>query len=150
MKPVPTQKNSTTHTCNFTKKTFLIKEELSCPTENTIYSLPCTKGSGTFIKKPGKTTKDLNGKDSESYLLAGTSQLLSCTNEAIYIGKTIQEFRKRMDQHRRSGFHFSLPGHMQFIAHEQVKSKDPFIILARESLWIRTYQSISHGFNSHQ
>ena len=52
------------------------------------------------------------------------------------------------------GFHFALPGHklhnMQFLALEQVKSKDPFIILARESLWIRTYQAISHGLNSHQ
>ena len=52
------------------------------------------------------------------------------------------------------GFHFSLPGHslqhMQCIAIEQIKSKDPYVILARESFWIRKYQAISHGLNSHQ
>ena len=52
------------------------------------------------------------------------------------------------------GFHFSLPGHslqhMQVIALEQVKSKDPYIILARESFWIRQYQAVSHGLNSHK
>ena len=73
-----------------------------------------------------------------------------------------------MSQHRRSvrpvlglvdattpvGSYFALPGHelhhMQCIALEQVKSQDPFIILARESFWIRTFQAISHGLNSHQ
>ena len=93
---------------------------------------------------------------------------MKCSNEAVYIGKTSQHFRTRMGQHRRSvspflglgdtttpvGFHFSLPGHqlqhMQCIALEQVKDKDPYIILARESLWIRRYQAISHGLNSHQ
>ena len=172
----PFTKNTTTHTCKFTNKTFPIKEELSCHTENTIYSLTCTKGSGTFIKKAGKQSKvfpqagasDLSGKHTGSFPRAGGPKSMSCTTEAVYIGKTTQQFRDRMGQHRRSvnpmlglaevttpvGFHFALPGHklhnMQFLALEQVKSKDPFIILARESLWIRTYQAISHGLNSHQ
>ena len=48
----PYKKNTSTHTSNFTKKSYSIKEELSCYTENTIYSLTCIKGSGTFRKKP--------------------------------------------------------------------------------------------------
>ena len=165
----PYTKNTTTHTCNYTNKSYNIKEELSCYTENTIYSLTCTKGSGTFSKKAGKKTKICpQTGSSEVKKDGGQQKILSCSHEAVYIGKTTQQFRQRMSQHRRSvspvlglcdattpvGFHFALPGHelhhMQCIALEQVKSKDPFIILARESLWIRTYQAISHGLNSHQ
>ena len=93
---------------------------------------------------------------------------MKCSKEAVYIGKTCQRFRERMGQHRRSvspfwglgktttpvGFHFAFPGHqlqnMQCIDLEQVKSKDPNIILARESLWIRRYKTMSHSLNSHQ
>ena len=87
---------SSTYTCNFTKKTFPILEELSCyiKKKNPIYSLPCTKGSETFSKKPGKKTKtvcqtdtlDLNVKDSESCLRTGASKLFSSTNEAVHKG----------------------------------------------------------------
>ena len=88
---------------------------------------------------------------------------MSCLKEAQYIGHPSQPFRERMSQHKRSvspvlglletctpvGFHFSLPGHnlqhMQFLALEQVKDKDPYVILARESFWTGKYQAISHG-----
>ena len=169
-------KNSTTHTSNFTKQPYALTEVLSCHTKNTIYSQTCTKGSRTFHKKPGKKAKacpkdgtsELSGEDSPPCLKDGSQKVFSCPREAQYIGKTSQQFRTRMGQHRRSvspflglgeastpvGFHFSLPGHslqhMQCVALEQVKSRDPFIILARESLWIRKYQAISHGLNSHQ
>jgi hypothetical protein len=168
--------NTTTHTSKVTNTTYPIKEELSCYTENTIYSLTCTKGSGSFHKKPGKLTNlspqdgssQVDGKNSNSCQRDGGPKLLSCQREGLYIGKTTQQFRERMSQHRRSvtpflglgetttpvGYHFSLPGHslqhMQVIALEQVKSKDPYIILAQESYWIRTYQAVSHGLNSHQ
>ena len=172
----PYTKNTTTHKSNFTNKSYSIKEELSCYTENTIYSLTCIKGSGTFNKKPGRKAKVIpvdgvseeGGDQTETCPLAGGSKVYSCPKEGQYIGKTSQPFRERMSQHRRSvnpflgfgetttpvGFHFSLPGHslqhMQVIALEQVKSKDPYIILARESFWIRKYQAVSHGLNSHQ
>ena len=65
-----------------------------------------------------------------------------------------------MSQHRRLITPFlglgdtTTPGHslqhMQVIALEQVKSKDTDIIVAQESLWIRKYQAVSHGPNSHQ
>ena len=110
----------------------------------------------------------MDDKRSNSCQRDGGPKLLSCQREGLYIGKTTQQFRERMSQHRRSvtpflglgetttpvGYHFSLPGHslqhMQVIALEQVKSKDPYIILAREFYWIRKYQAVSHGLNSHQ
>ena len=151
----PYTKNTTTHTNNF-NKSYPITEELSCFTENTIYSLTCTKGSGSFQKKPRKNTKILPldgsseraGQDSTSCASAGKSKLFSCHNEAQYIRKTSQQFTKCMGQHRNSvstvlglgdvstlvGFNFSLPGHslqhMQYIAIKQVKNKDPYVILA--------------------
>ena len=51
----PFTQNSTTHTSNFTNKTFPINDELSCFTPNTIYSVTCTKDSGIFYKKSGKS-----------------------------------------------------------------------------------------------
>ena len=136
----------------------------------------CMKGSGTFNKKPGRRAKvnlldGLSQQDDEHIETCprdGGSKLFSCAKEGQYIGKTSQQFRERMSQHRRSvspflglgetttpvGFNFSLPGHslqhMQVIALEQVKSKDPYVILARESYWIQKYQAVSHGLNSHQ
>ena len=220
----PYTRNISVHTSNFSRKSYPIKEELSCFTKNTIYSITCTKGSGSFIKKSGNKTNSspstgssasngqhvpicplagsstldgnktnsspstgsstsndqnvpicplagsskMDGKDLTLFPHTGKSKKMSCPNEGQYIGMTSQQFRDRMVQHRRSvspflgqtdaktpvGYHFSLPGHslqhMQFVAIEQVKSQDPYVILARESLWIRIYQSINHGLNTHQ
>ena len=143
----PYTRNSTTHISNYTKQSYPIRDELSCFTENTIYSITCIKGSGTFCKKSGKSSKTcpLDGSSEPQDTTLRSSKLMSCSKEAQYIGKTSQQFRERMSQHRRSvspvlglletctpvGFHFSLPGHnlqhMQFLALEQVKSKDPYI-----------------------
>ena len=67
-----------------------------------------------------------------------------------YEGKTTQTFQQRFSQHRdyvkrgitteASGAHFNLPGHsvanMQGLILEKVKSKDPFILKAREHFYI--------------
>ena len=104
----PYTRNSTTHTCNFIKQSYPIKDEVSCFTENTIYSIKCIKGSGTFYMKSCKNTKTcpLDGssehQDTASFPSTGSSKLLSCLKEAQYIGRTSQQFRERMSQHRRS------------------------------------------------
>ena len=98
--------NTTTHTSKFTNTTFPIKEELSCFTENTIYSLTCIKGSGNFHKKPGKLAKviplagssELDGEHINSCQKAGGPKLFSCQREGQYIGKTTQQFCERMEQ----------------------------------------------------
>ena len=72
-------------------KTFPIQEELSCYTDTTIYSLTCTKGSGTFIKTPGKQTKvfpqtgasNLDGKHTGSFPRDGGPKIMSCTRVII-------------------------------------------------------------------
>ena len=100
MRPAPTQRQNYTHICNFTKEVFPIKEELSCFTENTIYSLTCSKGSGTFTKKPGENAKEFpldgalhpDGEDRAIYQKEQGSNLMKCSNEAVYIGKTSQHF----------------------------------------------------------
>ena len=69
---------------------------------------------------------------------------------------SVTSFLGRGDKTTPVWYHFSLPGqslqHMQSIALEQVTIKDPYIVLARESLWIRKYQavSLSHGLNFQQ
>ena len=138
----PYTKNVTTHTCNFTRKSYSIKEELSCFTLNTMYSITCTKGSGTFHKEAGKnltssqSTENLasDGHSTSTCPRAGEVKKMSCPTEGQYIGKSTQQFRVRSSQHRRSvkpfmgliyvstpgGYHFSQPGHdmhhMQFLA----------------------------------
>ena len=65
----------------------------------------------------------------------------------MYCGMTKRKFSQRISEHRDyakfhkieepSGQHFSLPGHtfhqINGLAVEQVKSKDPFILKAREA-----------------
>ena len=78
-----------------------------------------------------------------------------------YEGKTTQSFQKRFSQHRdyvkreitseASGEHFNLPGHsvadMQGLVLEKVKSKDPFVLKAREHFFIQKFDSFRHGLN---
>ena len=102
--------NTTTHTSKFTKTTYHIREEWSCCTENTMYSLTCTKGSGNFHKKPGKLTSlipqdgssKVDGKQINSCQMDGGPQLLSCQRERLFTGKTTHQFCERISQHRRS------------------------------------------------
>ena len=98
MKPAPIQKNK--HTFSFTKEVFPIKEVLSCFKDNTIDSLTCVKGSGIFTKKPSKKAKECpldgalepDGEDKSVYQKDGNSNLMKCSNEAVHIGKTSQDF----------------------------------------------------------
>ena len=49
------------------------------------------------------------------------------------------------------GEHFRLPGHshadMVFLPIEQVRVKDRFVLEARESYWIKNYDSLDKGLN---
>ena len=49
------------------------------------------------------------------------------------------------------GKHFSEKGHeihdMNFVVIEKVRSQNPFILKARESYWIKQYDSVRHGLN---
>ena len=78
-----------------------------------------------------------------------------------YIGLTRRSFRVRLAEHKQyvkskklekpSGFHFNLPGHdlshLSGLVLEQVKSKDPFVLRAREFLYIQKFNTYRNGLN---
>ena len=78
-----------------------------------------------------------------------------------YIGLTKQPFRNRLMEHKQyvksemleqpSGFHFNQPGHnvshLCGIILEHVKSSDPFVLRAREFLYIQKFDTYNNGLN---
>mgnify|MGYP003316783657 CR=1 FL=1 len=108
-----------------------IKDPVNCKDENVIYQWKCIKPN---CKDHPKTE---------------------------YQGKTTQSFQRRFSQHRdylkrdvtseASGEHFNLPGHsisdMQGLVLEKVKSKDPFVLKAREHFFIQKFDSFRNGLN---
>ena len=79
----------------------------------------------------------------------------------MYCGMTKWKFSVRMSEHRDyakfhkteepSGSHFNNPGHsfhnIQGLAIEQVRSKDPFILKARENWLIKKFDCYRNGLN---
>ena len=108
-----------------------IPDTVDCNTENCIYYWKCTKPNCSDFPK------------------------------CEYIGMTTRPFRKRFAEHRDypkrdiltepSGEHFSKPGHsvanMKGQVLEKVKSKDPFILKARESYLIKKFDTFRNGLN---
>ena len=49
------------------------------------------------------------------------------------------------------GKHFCKKSHeihdMSFVIIEEVKSKNPFVLKAREAYWIKQYDAVNHGLN---
>ena len=78
-----------------------------------------------------------------------------------YVGRTKRLFKTRLGEHlgyignenseEPSRLHFSLPGHnkhhLQGLGIEQVRSKDPFVIKAREHKYIQLFDSYRRGLN---
>ena len=108
-----------------TKEKIPIVSSLNCLSANVIYCITCKK-------------QDRN-----------------CKNCPQYIGQTSRPVYKRFSEHFSSikedataavGKHFSKNGHkqsdMQIIPFEQIHSKNPFTILAREKMYIRKLDSV--------
>ena len=78
-----------------------------------------------------------------------------------YIGLTKRPFKNRLGEHKQyvrseildkpSGYHFNQPGHtiadMSGIILEHVKSPDPFVLRAREFLFIQKFDTYNNGLN---
>ena len=78
-----------------------------------------------------------------------------------YIGLTKRPFRTRLAEHKQyirsslidkpSGYHFNQPGHtiadLSGIILEHVKSPDPFVLRAREFLYIQKFDTYNNGLN---
>ena len=108
-----------------------IKEAVTCDSKNVIYYWKCTK--------------------------ANCEDFPNCE----YIGQTKRQFKDRVAEHRDypkrdvltepSGEHFTKRGHnvshLRGVILEKVKNPDPFILKAREHLYIRKFDSFHHGLN---
>ena len=78
-----------------------------------------------------------------------------------YVGLTHRSFKARMAEHKQyvrstlldkpSGFHFNQPGHdlshFAGLVLEEVKSQDPFVLRAREFLYIQKFDTYRNGLN---
>ena len=109
-----------------------ITDAVDCSTENCVYYWKCTKNN--------------------------CSDFPRCE----YIGMTTRTFKKRFSEHRDypkrdvitepSGEHFSKRGHsvadLKGQVLEVVKSKDPFILKARESYLIKKFDTFRNGLNN--
>ena len=109
----------------------VIKDSVTCETENCIYYWKCKKSDCKSFPK------------------------------CEYIGLTSRSFKKRMAEHKQyvrstlvdkpSGFHFNLPGHnlshFSGLVLEHVKSRDPFVLRAREFLYIQHFDTYRNGLN---
>ena len=122
--------NSNTHTSTLTGQTWPIKHSITCEDSNVVYSVTCSHKAGQCLRR-----------------------------QAQYIGKVgTRPCRARCTEHRAAvthhfdtgvGEHFNLPGHdladFNFQPFEKIRSRDPFVLEARESFWIQKYGVLSEG-----
>ena len=87
----------------------------------------------------------------------------ACGSNCQYVVLTKRKAKIRWGEHKTSarpliqstskpvGKHFQQKGHevhdMKFVVIEHVKSKNPFVLKARESFWIHQYDAVRHGLN---
>ena len=108
-----------------------IKESVTCESENCVYYWRCQKANCKFYPK------------------------------CEYVGLTRRPYRLRLAEHKQyvkssmidkpSGFHFNQPGHnlshLAGLVLEQVRSEDPFVLRAREFLYIQKFDTYRNGLN---
>jgi hypothetical protein len=128
--------NTKTHSSLYSKKSWSIQSPVDCNTNNCVYAVTCKKGGHSGA---------------------------ACGTECQYVGLTTRKAKVRWGEHKSSakpllqqtskpvGKHFSEKGHeihdMNFVVIEKVRSQNPFILKARESYWIKQYDSVRHGLN---
>ena len=136
--------NSTTHTSNFTGKTFPITNSISCHTPGVVYTVSCSKSTGACGRLQGPQ-------------YVGVTTRVARIRCQEHVGTSTQPCHANTS--KPVGHHFRLPGHthsdLVFLPIEKVASKDPFVLDSRESYWIKQYESvklnsnevIEHGLN---
>ena len=111
--------------------THTITEALSCDTTNCVYYWRCTKPN--CVDFP----------------------------QCEYVGMTTRQFKDRLSEHRDypkrdvftepSGEHFNKPGHgvhhLKGQVIERVRSNDPYILKAREHMYIQKFDTFRNGLN---
>ena len=108
-----------------------IKDSVNCETQNCIYYWKCTKNRCKEYPK------------------------------CEYIGLTTRQYRNRLSEHKQyirsekleepSGFHFNKAGHnishLSGLVLEHVRNSDPFVLKAREFLYIQRFDTFNNGLN---
>ena len=108
-----------------------ISDSVTCETENCVYYWKCQKSNCKTYPK------------------------------CEYIGLTRRSYKQRLSEHKQyvksnvletpSGFHFNQPGHnlshLSGLILEHVKSSDPFVLRAREYLYIQKFDTYRNGLN---
>ena len=139
--------SATSVTSHLTGYSHDIRKSLNCKSENVIYLWKCTKCGHNFDVNTNTSTHN-------------TTNIANKLGTA-YCGMTKRKFSARFSEHRDyakfhkmeepSGLHFCQPGHsfhhLQGLAVEQIKSKDPFILKAREAWIIKKFDCYRNGLN---
>ena len=139
--------SATSITSHITGYTHYISSAINCKTENLIYAYKCKKCPVNFSIN---TSKRAPKKPVHRGIIA--------TN---YIGKSKRKFNKRLYEHlyyvtskkmdEPSAQHFCQAGHnghdLIALGLEHVRSKDPFVLRAREHLLIKKFDSFRNGLN---
>ena len=135
--------NTTSHTCTHTGEKFIINSSINCTTPGVVYCLQCVKDTGVC----GRLRPQYIGVTSRPAKVRFSEHLGSATQPC------------QADTAKPIGVHFRSTGHshsdMQFHPIEKVRSKDKFILEAREEYWIKKYKCvksqpvdcIEHGLN---
>ena len=118
-------------TGNFTGYTHQITDAVNCETKNCVYYWKCVKSNCKEFPK------------------------------CEYVGLTSRSFRDRLAEHKQyvrskdlkkpSGYHFNQAGHdvshLKGLVLENVKSNDPFVLRAREFIYIEKFDTWTNGLN---
>ena len=129
-----------THFC----ESYSIRSLVTCTTPGVIYSLTCIKDTGQCVQ-------------------LGGPKYVGCTDRKIktrfseHVGSAVQPSQAKTS--KTVGVHFRSAGHthshMRVLPIEKVRSKDRFVLEAREAYWIKQYKAvklqsvdvIEHGMN---
>ena len=131
----PHSNNTPIHTCNHSGQSYDITSSVSCLTPWVVYTVTCAKQTGEC------------GQLGPQYV--GCTGRVGKVRFSEHVGSATQPCQ--VDTTKPVGEHFRSAGHshadMVFLPIEQVRVKDRFVLEARESYWIKNYDSVKNGLN---
>ena len=122
--------NTITHTCQETGEVFPITSIINCESTGLVYCISCVKTSGQCGGHGGGGDAGVGGQQ----YIGCTARMLK-TRFSEHVGSATQPSQALTT--KPVGQHFRLPGHshcdMRVTPVEKVRSKDQFVLEARES-----------------
>ena len=127
------------------------------------YALPPTSEVTGLVTGFNHKIKDSVNCESENCVYYWKCQKENCKSypKCEYVGLTRRPYRLRLAEHKQyvksnvtdkpSGFHFNQSGHnlshLAGLVLEKVRSEDPFVLRAREFLYIQKFDTFRNGLN---